>query len=150
LEKDRDDVLGKERAKTFEETQKLVAKVNDLQRDLDKKTNEELGEGAEIDLFEALKAQFPDDDIQRVAKGASGADVIHVVMLNRKPCGTSSTTRRITKHFGRNMSRSCAPTSLPKRPSTRSFHRTSFLPAVAKSISKTGSLSRIRRLIEGA
>jgi hypothetical protein len=88
LEKDRDDVLGKERAKSFEETQKLVVKVNDLQRDLDRKTNEELGEGAEINLFEALKVQFPDDDIQRVAKGAPGADVIQVVMLNRRPCGT--------------------------------------------------------------
>jgi Uncharacterized protein conserved in bacteria (DUF2130) len=47
-----------------------------------------VGEGAEVDLFEALKKEFPDDDIVRVAKGAAGADIIHKVMHNRKECGT--------------------------------------------------------------
>jgi hypothetical protein len=62
--------------------------VNELQRALEKKTNEELGEGAEINLFEALKKEFPDDGIERVAKGAPGADIIQVVMHNGRECGT--------------------------------------------------------------
>lgn len=87
LEKDKEVAINSERAKTFEETQKLSTKVNDLQRALEKKTNEELGEGAEIDLYEALKKEFPDDRIQRVKKGDPGADIIHVVLLQGRECG---------------------------------------------------------------
>lgn len=88
LEKAKDDAVNAERAKAFEEGQKLSTKVNELQRALEKKTNEELGEGAEVDLFEALRAEFPDDKIARIAKGAPGADIHHVVMLHGKECGT--------------------------------------------------------------
>jgi len=88
LEKSKDDAINVEKAKAFEETQKLTLKVNSLQRDLEKKTNEELGEGAELDLFEALKREFPDDDIRRIAKGSPGADIRHIVMLRGKECGT--------------------------------------------------------------
>ena len=88
LEKAKDVAVSAERAKAFEETQKLSNKVGELQRALEKKSNEELGEGAEVDLFEALKAEFPDDRIERVAKGAAGADIIHVVIHNRRECGT--------------------------------------------------------------
>ena len=88
LEKAKDDAINAEKAKTFEETQGLSNKVNELQRALEKKTNEELGEGAEIDLFEALKKEFPNDRIERVAKGAPGADILHGVMHNGRECGT--------------------------------------------------------------
>jgi len=59
-----------------------------LQRALENKTAEELGEGAEIDLFESLRKEFPDDDIRRIPKGTPGADILHVVMLSGKKCGT--------------------------------------------------------------
>jgi hypothetical protein len=88
LEKAKDGAINAEKAKAFEETQKLSNKVNELQRALEKKTNEELGEGAEIDLFEDLKKEFPYDRIERVAKGAPGADILHVVMHNGRECGT--------------------------------------------------------------
>jgi hypothetical protein len=88
LEKDKEAALNAERAKAFEESQKLSTKVNDLQRALEKKTNEELGEGAEIDLYEALKKDFPDDKIDRIKKGSPGADIIHVVLLQGRECGT--------------------------------------------------------------
>ncbi|PNE12939.1 MAG: hypothetical protein CR217_00165 [Beijerinckiaceae bacterium] len=88
MEKDKDDAINAVKANAFEENLKLSNKVNELQRALQKKTNEELGEGAEIDLFEALKKEFPDDRIERVAKGAPGADIIHVVMHNGRECGT--------------------------------------------------------------
>jgi hypothetical protein len=88
LEKAKDDAINARDAKFFDENQKLKKTVSELQRDLEKKTNEDLGEGAEIALFEALKKEFPDDRIERVAKGAPGADIIHVVMHNGRECGT--------------------------------------------------------------
>lgn len=88
LEKAKDEAVNAEKAKAFDENQKLSNKVNELQRALEKKTNEELGEGAEIDLFEALRAEFPDDRIERVKKGEPGADIVHVVRRNGKDCGT--------------------------------------------------------------
>ncbi len=88
LEKAKEDALNVERAKTFDETQKLSNKVNELQRTLDQKTADELGEGAEVDLYEALRAEFPDDKIDRVGKGVPGGDVLHVVMHNGRECGT--------------------------------------------------------------
>lgn len=88
LEKAIEAAINAERARTFEQTQKLSNKVNELQRALEKKTNEELGEGAEIDLFVALRKEFPNDRIERVAKGAPGADILHRVMHNGRACGT--------------------------------------------------------------
>jgi hypothetical protein len=88
MEKAKDEAVNLEKAKSFEETQKLSAQVNQLQRALEKKTNDELGEGAEIDLVEALKQDFPDDKITRTPKGTAGADILHVVMLRGKQCGT--------------------------------------------------------------
>jgi hypothetical protein len=88
LEKAKDDAINGAKAKAFEETQKLSNKVTELQRALENKTAEELGEGAEVNLFEALKKEFPDDRIERVAKGAPGADVHHVVLHNGRECGT--------------------------------------------------------------
>lgn len=88
LEKDKDEALAAERAKAFEDTQKLQNKVSELQRALDNKTAEELGEGAEVNLYEALRREFPDDRIERVAKGAPGADIHHVVVDHGRECGT--------------------------------------------------------------
>jgi Uncharacterized protein conserved in bacteria (DUF2130) len=88
LEKDKIDALNVEKAKAFEENIKLQGKVQDLQRQLDNKSTEELGEGAEVDLYEALKGEFPEDRISRVCKGAPGADIIHVVIHNGRDCGT--------------------------------------------------------------
>jgi hypothetical protein len=88
LEKAREDAVNVEKAKAFEENQKLANKVSDLQRALEKKTAEDLGEGAEIDLFDALKKEFPNDDITRISKGAPGADIRHIVMLRGQECGT--------------------------------------------------------------
>jgi hypothetical protein len=88
LEKAKEDAVNAEKARAFEESQKLSTKVTDLQRALENKTAEELGEGAEIDVFDALKTEFPDDNIRRIPKGTPGADIVHVVMLRGKECGT--------------------------------------------------------------
>jgi len=88
LEKAKDEAVNAERAKAFEDSQKLQNKVTELQRALDNKTAEELGEGAEVNLFEALKKEFPNDRIERVTKGAPGADIHHVVVHRGRECGT--------------------------------------------------------------
>jgi hypothetical protein len=88
LEKDVEKKLDAQRSQDFEERQKLTNKVVDLQRELEKKSNEELGEGAEVDVFEALKAEFSDDKIKRTPKGTAGADVHHTIIVNGRQCGT--------------------------------------------------------------
>lgn len=87
LEKAATDSLNAERAKVFEEKTKLESQLQDLTRQLQRKTAEELGEGAEVNLFEALKAEFEGDRIDRVGKGEAGADIIHDVIHNGKVCG---------------------------------------------------------------
>ncbi len=88
LEADKTAAINAEKSATFEERQKLANKVEQLQRALEKKTAEELGEGAEINLFEALKAEFDGDRIVRVTKGQQGADILHTVIHNGQECGT--------------------------------------------------------------
>jgi hypothetical protein len=87
MEKDKTDALNAEKAKHAEETQKLTGKLEALTRQLEKKTAEELGEGAEVKLFDALKAEFDGDKIERVSRGVSGADIIHAVIHNGRECG---------------------------------------------------------------
>lgn len=87
LEKDKSKALNTERAKAFKERQKLEEKLGLLQRQLQKKTADELGEGAEVDLFDALKETFVKDDVQRVKRGEEGADIIHNVIHKGRDCG---------------------------------------------------------------
>jgi len=87
LQREKDAAVLAERTRAFEDQQKLQAKLQDLQRQLEKKSAHELGEGSEIDLYEQLKAAFEGDRIQRVGKGVNGADVIHEVIHNGKVCG---------------------------------------------------------------
>jgi len=71
------EAVAVERSKAYEERMKLDAQLADLQRQLQRRTAGDLGDEAEIDLFELLKAEFPDDDITRVPKGVAGPDVVH-------------------------------------------------------------------------
>lgn len=87
LEKDKTDALNAEKAKHAEETQKLTGQLQAVTRQLEKKTADELGEGAEVKLFDDLKAEFDNDKIDRVGKGVSGADIIHTVIHNGRECG---------------------------------------------------------------
>ncbi|QHO73608.1 hypothetical protein ACH79_14070 [Bradyrhizobium sp. CCBAU 051011] len=82
-----DDAVNAEKAAAFEERLKIQTKFEELKRAYEQKTAEELGEGAEIDLFEALKAEFEGDRIERINKGQPGADVLHTVLHNGKECG---------------------------------------------------------------
>ena len=79
--------VNAEKAKAFADRQKFEEKLAAMQRQLQQKTAAELGEGAEVDLFEALRAEFPEDRFNRVKKGAQGADIVHEVIHNGRICG---------------------------------------------------------------
>jgi hypothetical protein len=87
LKEEKDAAVLAERTRSFEETQALRQKLEDLTRKLEGKSAHELGEGSEIDLFEQLRDAFQEDRIQRVPKGVNGADVIHEVLHNGRVCG---------------------------------------------------------------
>lgn len=82
-----DDAVNAEKASAYEERLKIQTKFEEIKRAYEQKTAEELGEGAEIDLYEALKGEFEGDRIERINKGQPGADILHTVMHNGKECG---------------------------------------------------------------
>jgi uncharacterized protein DUF2130 len=83
LQREKDTAVLAEKAKVL----KLQSDLLDMQRKLEGKTANELGEGSEVDLFEQLRDAFQGDRIQRVPKGVNGADVIHEVVHNGRVCG---------------------------------------------------------------
>ena len=87
LEKEKIAAVLAEQTKSFEDRQKFQLKIMELQRQLENKTAQELGEGAELDLFETLKAEFPEDRISRVEKGLAGADIVHDIHHAGMLCG---------------------------------------------------------------
>ena len=87
LEKDRDQALLKQQAGFTREREGYHKKMKDMERQVQRKTANEIGDGAEIDLFEALRDAFPGDKITRIPKGQSGADIQHEVLYKGQVCG---------------------------------------------------------------
>ena len=87
LERDKTAAVNAERSRFFDKNLKLEEQVKKLQRQLEQKTADELGEGAELDLLDILKGEYKGDHIQHVGKGKAGADIIHNIILNGKVCG---------------------------------------------------------------
>jgi hypothetical protein len=87
LEKHYDGEKLKQQASFNRERESYQKKFIDMQRQLERKTANDLGDGAEIDLFDALYGAFPDDTIRRVTKGTAGADIIHDVRQKGQCCG---------------------------------------------------------------
>ena len=86
-DKDKEASLQKKDAEAFKEKQRLEKTIADLQRQVAKQTSNELGERAEIDLFDDLQGAFPDDDIKRIPKGEPGADIWQDILVNGEFCG---------------------------------------------------------------
>lgn len=85
--KERDKALVKQRAEFNRHLETSQRKVKDLERQLQQKTANEAGDGAEIDLFEALREAFPDDRITRVGKGQRGGDILEEILQKGETCG---------------------------------------------------------------
>ena len=87
FEKDRTAAMFKQQAQFNREREAQQKKLRLMEQQIQKKTANELGDGAEIDIFEALREAFPGDTITRVKKGQPGAD-IHIEVLNKgQVCG---------------------------------------------------------------
>ncbi len=87
LEKDRDDKLLGLQSEFNRERESLQRKAKLMEQQLQKKTANELGDGAEIDLYDDLRESFPDDKITRVQKGQAGADILCEVLHRGQSCG---------------------------------------------------------------
>lgn len=69
--------------------ERLSQAIDELKRKIEQGPVELQGEALEIDIEERLRAAFPQDIFNPVAKGARGADVMHVVRnSNFVECGT--------------------------------------------------------------
>jgi hypothetical protein len=88
MESEQTDALNAQKSAAFEKELRLSTKIEELQRAVDNKTTEELGEGAEVSLYDVLKARFEGDKIERINRGQPGADILHVVIHNGRECGS--------------------------------------------------------------
>jgi hypothetical protein len=77
----------KKREELERERLKLVDQINDLKRQLEAKTPEELGREAQEDLLSILRKEFPDDVITETKKGKEGADIFQEVRYRGDNCG---------------------------------------------------------------
>jgi hypothetical protein len=69
------------------ELSRLQTKVDELNRQLEKKSGEQFGEEGELDLLTELEMAFPRDKIERVTRGVKGADIVHLVMDGDEEAG---------------------------------------------------------------
>ena len=87
LVKEAAEIINVEKVKAFEQTTRLTQQLAEMQRRLERRTPHELGEPAEVDLFEQIQAALP-DRVSRVAKGTRGPDIIIEVMHNDAVAGS--------------------------------------------------------------
>lgn|GEM_PF-886058 len=87
LDKERTSVLLKQQAEFHRERESLQKKMEVMKSQIEKKTANELGDGAEINLFDALRESFPNDRVTRIKKGQVGADILHEVLYKGEICG---------------------------------------------------------------
>ncbi len=87
LQQAHDADLSKQKSESQKQTEALLKKVQELKHKLEQKTADQLGDGAEVDLYETLRQQFPGDKITRVLKGQAGPDIRHWVMYKGESCG---------------------------------------------------------------
>ena len=87
LDKATVEAINAENAKAFTDRQKLEARLAQLQRQVAHNAAAELGEGAELNLYEQLRDEFPGDTIVSVKRGQPGADLVHTVIENGRECG---------------------------------------------------------------
>ncbi len=89
LQQAHDADLSKQKSESHKQAEALLKKVQELQHKLEQKTADQLGDGAEVDLYETLRQQFDDDGdkITRVLKGQAGPDIRHRLMYKGECCG---------------------------------------------------------------
>lgn len=84
LQKDRENAILKKEAEFARERDALNKKIVEMSRRV--KKGGDIGEGAELDLYEELRGSFPDDAIIRT-KGKAGGNILHDVRYRGKSAG---------------------------------------------------------------
>jgi hypothetical protein len=87
LEADRDQTVLNKQAEFAREREGWQKKIMEMDHQLQRMNANQIGEGAEVNLFETLREAFPGDTITRVKKGQPGADFHHDVMHKGEFCG---------------------------------------------------------------
>ncbi len=89
LDKDKKLALLKQQSEFNRERESYRKKTQLLENQLQRKTANELGDGGEIDVFEALREAFDGNSgkTTRIPKGQAGADLLHEVFHKGQPCG---------------------------------------------------------------
>jgi hypothetical protein len=87
LENAKDEALRKQQSEHARQNESLLKKVTILERRLENKTANELGDGGEINVFDALRDAFQGDKIARIQKGEPGADILHEIIYKGDVCG---------------------------------------------------------------
>lgn len=87
LENDKKEALLKQQCESNRKIESIQKKMQQVERQLQNKTPNELGDGAEINLFETLREHFPTDKLARVTKGCAGADILFEILYKGTSCG---------------------------------------------------------------
>lgn len=89
LENDKKLALLKQQSEFNRERESYRKKTQLLENQLQRKTANELGDGGEIDVFEALREAFDGNSGKtiRIPKGENGADILHEVFHKGEACG---------------------------------------------------------------
>lgn len=79
----------KDKMRHVAEKTRLQGQLQDLTRRCEARSGERIGSEAEIDLYQQLNQAFrgEGDKIDRIGRGVSGADIVHVVMDGTKIAG---------------------------------------------------------------
>ncbi|HEX7150906.1 MAG TPA: DUF2130 domain-containing protein [Thermoanaerobaculia bacterium] len=85
LQKDRDAQILKKEAEFARERDALQKRISEMSRRV--KKGSEIGEGAELDLFEELRAAFPDDQLSKLKGKNAGGNILHDVRYKGKSAG---------------------------------------------------------------
>ena len=87
LQKDREQALLKKDAEFARERDAMQKKISDMTRQIARKSPADVAEGAEIDLYDELRAAFPDDEMVRVQRGKTGGTILQEVRYKGTPAG---------------------------------------------------------------
>jgi hypothetical protein len=85
LQKDREAALLKKEAEFAREREAMQKRISEMSRRIQK--GGELGEGAELDLYDELRGAFPEDEIARVGRGKAAGTLIHDVRYKGNSAG---------------------------------------------------------------
>lgn len=87
LETDKALALLKQQSEFNRQRESFQSKLQILEKQVQNRTPNELGDGTEIDLHEMLREWFPTDKVDRVLKGQAGGDILHEVLYKGDSCG---------------------------------------------------------------